>query len=272
MINLALARKTFADSRLLLALCATGVVGFTMLFVIAMQQFAPELMRFLSQFEFLYTIFEAAFGIQIRGQVSMPVIWSVAFTHGVLLAITWSLLIATATRVTVGEVERGTADLLLSLPISRGNVYVSTSLVLVLLAAAMSCCPLVGLWLAGKLFELNEPMVLPTYYSTAANFFCFNVAISGIAAMVSALLSRRGMAIAIVIIIVLGSSVLNFAMPFFERGQWLKYFGLLEYFRPADCVRATQWPWKSMAVLLSIGIVCWLSGLWQFRRRDIPVA
>ena len=214
MINWALARKTFADSRLLLVLCTAGVVAFTVLFVISIQQFAPELLGFLSQFEFLYTIFEAAFGIQINGQVSMPVLWSIAFTHGVVLASTWSLLIATATRVTVGEVERGTADVLLSLPISRGSIYRSTSLVLVSMAGIISCGPLLGLWLAGRWFPLDEPMVLSKYYSTAANFFCFNVAVSGIATMVSSMLSRRGTAIAVVIIVLLDPALSTSPFPF----------------------------------------------------------
>ena len=54
---------------------------------------------------------------------------SIGWVHPVVLAITWVDAIIATTRVPAAEVDRGTIDVLLGLPISRFNLFASETLV-----------------------------------------------------------------------------------------------------------------------------------------------
>jgi ABC-2 type transport system permease protein len=195
----------------------------------------------------------------------------ICFTHGVVLTLAWAVIIATTSRVTAGEIEKGTADLLLTLPVTRGEVYFSTSLVWFLAATILSICPVIGVWLGIQLF-VEEVIDTRVYFRPALNFFFLLLAIGGISSMVSCLIDRRGLAVAVIIGILLASTVLNFIEPFIEGIGNIRFLGLLNYFRPVDVVRAGQWPVFEMVVLALIGIICWTIGLTAFCRKDIPTA
>lgn len=272
MINRAIFLKTASDSASLLAAAALGIVAFVVLFVWAMLNLGDEVLEFASRFAFLRKVFEAGFGIQVDGEVSINILFAVCFTHAVVLALSWAAMISISTRVTVGEIEKGTADLLLTLPVTRSEVYVSTSLVWMLAAALLSVCPVVGVWIGSRIFETPESVVVIRYFRPALNFLCLLLAVGGISSVVACSLDRRGRAIAIVVAAVLSSAVLNFIEPFIEAIRPLRFLGLLNYFRPVDVFRAGTWPWMSMGVLLIIAATCWLAGLIVFSRREIPTA
>ena len=167
MINPAIFWKTLRDSASLLVAAAIGVVLFTILFVWAMLDMGTELMQFVSQFDFLKRIFEIGFGINVSGEVSLRILFSICFTHGVILTLSFAVIIANTSRVTVGEIEKGTADLLLTLPVSRPEVYLSTSLVWFLAALIMAMCPVVGVWIGLHVFETNEVIDIREYFRPA---------------------------------------------------------------------------------------------------------
>ncbi len=272
MINRAIFRKTLDDSASLTVAAAVGIIGFVILFVWAMLNLGDEVLNFASRFAFLRKVFEAGFGIKVDGEVSINILFAVSFTHAVVLALSWAVMIAITTRVTVGEIEKGTADLLLTLPISRSEVYVSTSLVWILAAILLAFCPVIGVWIGSLIFKTPEVVEIARYFKPAVNFLCLLLAVGGISSLVACSLNSRGPAIAIVVGIVLLSSVLNFVEPFIESLKPLRFFGLLNYFRPVDVVRANTWPLTSMSILLLLFLTCWLLGLLIFRRREIPTA
>ena len=272
MINRAIVHKTLKDSASLTTAAAFGIVGFVILFVWAMLNMGDEVLSFVSRFSFLRKVFEAGFGIKVEGEVSLNILLAVSFTHAVVLALSWAVMIAITTRVTVGEIEKGTADVLLTLPVSRSEIYFSTSLVWILAAILLAFCPVVGVWIGSQIFKTPEVVEVTRYFKPAANFFCLLLAVGGISSFVASFLDRRGPAIAIVVGIVLLSSILNFVEPFIEALKPLRFFGLLNYFRPVDVFRANTWPLVPMSSLLLIFFACWLLGLIIFHRREIPTA
>lgn len=272
MINQAIFWKTARDSASLLIAASIGIILFTILFVWAMLDMGKELMQFVSQFGFLKKIFEVGFGIDVSGEVSLRVLFSVCFTHAVVLTLAWAVIIATTSRVTAGEVEKGTADLLFTLPVTRAEVYFSTSLVWVISTLILSMCPVAGLWLGIHLFETGEVIAIKQYLKPAINFQFLLLAIGGISCLASSLIDRRGPAVATVIGILLASTVLNFIEPFIAGIKKIRFLGLLNYFRPVEVVRAEQWPVFEMVVLFLLGFICWSIGLFVFCRKDIPTA
>ena len=272
MFSSAIFRKTLRDSSVSIVLSALGIVAFQILFVWAMLNMGTDLMQFLSRFPFLVKIFEMGFGIKIDGEVSINILFAICFTHAVVLALTWTVIIATTTRTTVGEIERGTADLLLSLPVTRPQVYFSSSLVWWLAAALLSFCPILGIGIAMQFFETEEVVVLSRFVPPAINFFALNLAIGGLASMIACFMNRRGVAIGTIVAIALSSVVLNFIEPFIEDIRHFRFLSLLNYFRPVDVVRTGEWPVTNMLVIASFAAVCWTIGLVTFARRDIPTA
>ena len=272
MINQAIFWKTTRDSASLIVASSLGITGFVVLFVWAMVDMGQELMAFLSQLGFLKRIFEFSFGIDVSGEVSITILLAVCFTHALVLMLSWATVIATTTRVTAGEIERGTADLLLTLPVRRSEVYLSTTLVWLLASLLLALCPLAGLWIGLQIIETEEVVLTSRFVKPAFNFFFLLIAIGGISSLISSCIDRRGLAVATVVGVLVVSVVLNFVEPFIPLIQRIRFLGLLNYFRPVDVVRLGQWPVMEMAVLLALGIACWTIGLIVFCRKDIPTA
>ena len=256
----------------MLVLALIGMIAFVILFVWAMLNMGTELLDFVSRLPIIRKIFEMSFGINVSGEVSFGILFSVCYTHAVVLSLAWSVIIATTTRVIVGEVERGTADLLFTLPVTRAEVFVSTTVVWVLSAAALSFAPMIGIVIANAIFQPDESVQISRFFLPAINFFFLNLAVGAFSTMMSCFLNRRGRVVGIVVGVVLCSVVLNFLEPFLSWVQSVKFLSLLSYFRPVDLVRTGQWPVQQVVVLFGIAVVSWTIGLLYFSKKDIPTS
>lgn len=272
MWNHAIFLKTLKDSIVSLILCAVSIIAFQVIFVWAMLNMGTDMLQFVSKVPFLTKIFEMSFGIKVDGEVSVSILFAVCFTHAIVLALAWGTVIAISTRISVGEVERGTADLLLTLPVSRSEAYTSASSVWLLAAFVLSFCPLPGTWLALQIFETEEAVAISRYIAPACNFLALNVAVGGLASLIATCVDRRSIAMGSIVGFLLVSMVLNFVEPFIKTLDMISFVGVMHYFRPVDVVRANEWPVGNIVVLLAIGIVAWVVSLFVFIRRDIPTA
>ncbi len=261
----------FANDSLVTFLCVVfGSVGFVMLFVWAMQNLGTQLMEFLSSVGFLRRMLEMAYGISLEGDMSSNVLYAIAFMHPIVLALGWGFVIATATRTTVGEFEAGTADFLLTLPVTRVSVYGSSTVAWAILGSLASLSPMFGVWLGSQLFEPTEPIVLRNFLAPSANFLVLNLVVGGISMLASCLVDRRAHAIAIVVAVLLASLAMNFLEPFLTVIERIQFLNLLNYYQPSDAVRTGDWPWSHLLVLLVVGTIAWSIGLWQYCRKDVP--
>jgi hypothetical protein len=271
-MNGALVQKTVRDNALLFAITAVAVVLFEILFVLAVRTLGPELLAFVARRSFLQNIFRMLLSLDLRGGATASMLVVLGFVHPFLFATTWGFMIAMGTRVTVGEVDAGTADLLLSLPISRVSVYVSTSVVWIAAAALLSLSVWLGLWLGTLIFPMRGPVELGRLGIAAVNLFVLYLAIGGTTSLVSCSLNRRGVAVAILIAILLFSFLINFMAVFVAFFRTISFLGLLDYYRPVESARDGTWPIRNLLILGTIAVVGWSLGLIIFQRRDIPVA
>lgn len=272
MFNFAIFAKTLRDSAWTVVIASIGVIGFVILVVFSMLKMGTEVLEFVRSVGVIRKIFEATLGINVEGDVSINTLFSVSFTHGMVLMLTWGTLIATATRVTVGEIEKGTADLLLSLPVNRKEACVSFGLAGILIAMVMSCCPIIGVAIGMQIFETEEVVEIHRYLAPTVNFFAINLAIYCVSFMVGCLLDRRAQSVGFVVGVAFVSVVLNFVEPFLPNFQAIRYLGLLNYFRPVDIVRTGQWPIGSISVLLVVAALSVLIGVRVYSKKDIPTA
>lgn len=269
-MNLAILRKTASDSALAVILACAGTTGFVVLFVCAMQNMGAEVLDFLARVGFLRRMLEVSFGVSVEGEVSSAVLYAVSFTHLVVLAAAWGALIAIVSRVTAGEEEQGTADLLYALPVRRSSVLVSTTLVWVGAAALLAASPLAGILVGTLAFPPTDEVRVARYVPVSVNLFALHLAIGGLTSLTGVLSSRRGFAIGIVVVVALVSATLNFVEPFLPAISRVNFLGLLHWFRPVDVIRHATWPAGSILILAGFGLCCWLTALVVHSRKDFP--
>ncbi len=269
-MNIAIARKTLRDVLTPLIIILSATFLFEIVFVIAMGEVARDLEGLLAAREFIQQFIRALAGDDLFGDMSPISIASFGLVHPLVLALSWTLILTWGSRVIAGEIERGTADLLFTLPVSRLCLYVSASSVLLLCAALMSAVPVLGLSVGLWLNPLWEPVAVPLLWIAAANLFMLNVAIGGMSLAVSSFVSRRGVAVGITLAALITSFFINVLALFWSFAENISFIGLLHYYRPLPIVRTGEWPLTAMLALAAFAATFWVAGLLHFRRRDIP--
>ncbi len=268
-MNRALIRKVIRDHRLMFCLSFLGAVIVPVLVIMAFSSAPPDLVTQWMNLPFVRDIFRAMLGTDLTDMLSRTNFAAFAFVHPIMLALVWAFLIVICTTVPAAEVDRGTADLLLSLPISRLGVYLSVSVVVVCCGAILGVCPWLGAWISERLDDWPEPLNLGRLGLAVVNNLAAIWAVAGVGMAVSAASSRRGMAVGVLFGWLLASFLLNFLGALWEPAQRLEFLSLLNYFRPLIIVRDGALDAGHIAVLLAIGLVGWIIGGIVFTRRDI---
>ncbi|MFO0943079.1 MAG: hypothetical protein U0930_20280 [Pirellulales bacterium] len=248
-----------------------GIALFVVLFIWSMQTMGPQLMEFLSSVGFLRKMLELAFGFTLDGEVSSNTLYSIAWLHPVVLALSWGTLIATATRQTSGEMERGRTELTISLPLSRGEIFWAGWFCTALVSVLVSVAPLIGLWVGSQLFEPFEPIRFGRFAIASFNLWMLNVAVGSLTTLIGVRLVRRGVAVATVSSILILFVAMNFLESFLVAIQKIKFVSLLYYYRPGDIVRSEQWPIYDTTALFTISTVASIVAAVLWQRRDMPV-
>jgi ABC-type transport system involved in multi-copper enzyme maturation permease subunit len=269
-VSAAVIRKTTRDALPLALIVVLGILALECLLVRALGEFADDLLEIWSRHAFLTRLVKALLGADLSEDVTATSLMTIGFAHPLLYAMVWGFLLATCTRATGGEIDRGTADLLLSLPVSRARVYISVSVVWALAGIPECLAPMVGIWLGEIASPLSEPLDLSRLCIAPPNLLALYLAIGGGTMLISSVVSRRGPAIGIMLGVLLGSFLLSFLAQFWSTAKQLSFLGILNYYRPLEYVRTGQWPIGDIAVLCGSALVLWLAGLWWYCRRDVP--
>ncbi|MCK4342859.1 MAG: ABC transporter permease subunit [Phycisphaerae bacterium] len=264
--------KTLRDYLLLTVILTLSIVLLELMIVRVLVEAAHDLEMLRSWLErpFMKTLIRLALGADLVGDMTPTTLATFGLGHPLLYALSWTLLLTIGTGVVAGEIGRGTADLLLTLPVSRRAVYTSTSVAWVLAAILASASPLVGLWLGERAFPLPEPLDFSRLWPVAANFLALNLSIGGVTMFVSSLVSRRGIAVAVVLSVLFASDLVNLTVQFWDALKPISFLGFLHYYRLLPVVRSAELPVGNILTLLAIAAVAWTLGLWRFSRRDIP--
>jgi ABC-type transport system involved in multi-copper enzyme maturation permease subunit len=194
---------------------------------------------------------------------------AVAWVHPVALAILWAHAAITTTRIPAGEVDRGTVDVLLGLPMSRWCVYISDTA-----AWLASMVLLIGLALAGNAIGSSflAPELRPPWdrvMIVVANLVALYAAVGALGYFCSSLASRRGWAIGAVFAIVVASFLNNYLAQFWDPARRVAFLSLLQYYRPLFIIRDATWPWANMCVLAATAALLWCAGGVMTARRDL---
>jgi len=221
------------------------------------------------QMDFARGIMQAMLGTEIAERIGPQMFQSMAWVHPVPLALVWAHASVSCTRVPAGEGDRGTADVLLGLPVSRWEVFFSETSVWLACGAAIVAVGLAGNLLGGLGIPSVQRPELPRLLIVLVNLFCLYGAVGGLAWLVSSFSDRRGRAMAIVLLILLAGFLLNYLAQFWRPLEKFVFLSPLHYHRPVTVLANGVWPWKDMGVLLGVGGAMWLGAGVVFARRDL---
>lgn len=271
-MNAAIFRKSLREAAVPLIVVVLAILIFEHIFVHAVGTYFEEMLGIWARRPALKRFVQVLLGSEFGDQLSATAFAALGFVHPVMLTLSWAFVLATVSRGIAGEIERGTADLLFTLPISRVRMYCTLTLVWLLTAALVAAAPWVGIASGLRLTPMWEPVNTRLLLIAVVNYYALLLAIAAATQCFSAFVPRRGLTIATLIGVLVGSFLVNFLEQIWEPARRVSFLGILNYFRPYLVVRDEAWPIRSLAVLLGSAALLWGVGLWKFCRRDVPAA
>jgi putative exporter of polyketide antibiotics len=269
MINRGLIRKALHELLPIMALFGTLALLFEAALAFVLPKLAVQLSDQLLQMPFLQNIMRAILGVDVADGVGPGFIMSMCWAHPGVLAITWAHTIITCTRVPAGEVDRGTIDVLLGLPVSRWQLYLTETVIWLAGGVVLIALALCGNTVGGLLAPPETRPEMGRIFIVLVNLLCMYAAIGAFALLMSALSDRRGRAITVVFVVVLVSFLLSFLAQFWAPAEKVAVLSVLQYYRPVFILRDGTWPMVDIAVLLGVSGALWTAAGIVFARRDL---
>src|SRR2546427_1046354 len=157
------------------------LMGVEALLAFILPKFVSQMSQEWLQLEFARGIMQAMLGTEIAERIGPQMFQAMAWVHPVVLALTWAYVLLSCTRVPAGEVDRGTADVLLGLPVSRWEVFISETVVWLVCGTAILTAALVGNLLGAQGLPPEHRPPLSRLFIVLANLFCLYGAVGGLA-------------------------------------------------------------------------------------------
>jgi len=175
-----------------------------------------DIHRVFDRLPFLKPLITALLGVdpgdQLSGAMSQAFLW----VHPTVLTLVWAHEVIYCTRTPAGEIDRGTIDFLLGLPVSRWTLFLCEVLGWLVSGAVILLCGYVGHLVAAV---YHEPSMRPPLEVTAyvmLNLFAVYMAVGGFCFLVSSLSDRRGRAMGTIFAVLLLSFLINFVAQFWD--------------------------------------------------------
>jgi len=268
-MNRGLIIRAFRESWSTTLVLGLVLMGAEAMLTFVLGRYSDQLTQEWLKLDFAKSIMQAMLGTEMTDRMGPPIFQAVSWVHPVVLGLAWAHTLISCTRVPAGEVDRGTADVLLGLPVSRWEVFLSESFVWLVCGAAILAAAFAGNLLGGMALPPEQRPQLSRVLIVLLNFFCLYGAVGGFAWLVSSLSNRRGRAMTIVFLSLLALFLLNYLAQFWKPLEKFAFLSPLHYHRPVDVLASGTWPWGDMGVLTVAGGLLWLAGGVVFARRDL---
>lgn len=219
--------------------------------------------------DFERRILQAMLGTEVTDRIGPQMLQSIVWVHPVVFALLLAHAIMSCTRVPVAEVDRGTIDVLFSLPVSRWQIFLSESFVWVVGAVTVLAATFAGNVLGGLSFPPAQRAEVWKTLLVVLNLFCLYLAVGGFTWLLSSVSNRRGRAMTTVFLVFLGFFLLGYLAQFWQPLEGFVFLSPLNYHRPYLVFLSGNAPWKDMAILLGLGGTFWVAAGFTFSRREL---
>ncbi len=266
-------RKAVSDAWLQLVVSAVLLVLFGWLFVWLMSQFPVGGMA--SLLKFLPRFVEPLLGVPLA-ELATPVgRLSILYVHVVTLLVLIGWAVGRGSAVVSGEISRGTMDLLLSLPIRRVSVLVSSGVVAAAGTVALAFSVWLGQGLGLATVALEEPVGLAPFVPGAVNLAAMTFCLTAITTFISACDRDRWRTVLLAGGFFTVSMVLKFVVRLWPGGHWLKCLTFLTAYEPQQLIlvgpeSGGPSAWQYNGTLIGVGLAAYLAAAAVLTWRDIP--
>lgn len=264
-----LLRKIFLEVRWPVLLLGIGLALIMALLTELLPKVLGEIDKVFAKLPFVKPLITALLGMDpgeaFTAQMTQAFLW----VHPTVLSLIWAHELMYCSRMPAGEIDRGSVDFLLGLPISRWKLYLTETVGWILSGLFILCVGLGGHWLASSALEPDmRPGVFATF-GIISNLMAVYLAVGALAFLVSCASDRRGRAVGIMFAILLMSFLLNFVAQFWDTAKNVSFLSVMEYYRPAVVIQSGNFPVRDVGILLCVATVFWISGGVVLQRRSI---
>lgn len=250
-------------------LCAVGVLVFEAIFAYVTWLQQQEMAEYVQNVDFARRFLERVIGADPAAALDPNTFAAFAWVHPTVLSLLWAHVITVCTRVPAGEIDRGTADLLLALPLTRRHIFLAETLTWIIAIGVVLIAMAAGNFIGNLFVPAESRPELHQIAIVLANLGCLVAFIAGLSFLTSAASDRRGRAVGVAVTLLVVWFLLNFLDQFWEPLQALRPLNPLSYFKPLPILSEGEIPWRDMAVLSVTGIALWVAAGMVFARRDI---
>jgi ABC-2 type transport system permease protein len=272
-MNPALWRKAFSDAWLHLLISSLILIAFAWIFLWLMSKI--ELGIVATVLKAMPPFFQKLMGIPIADLATAAGRTSILFVHVVTLLVCVGWAVGRGSDPISGEIGRGTMDLLASLPVYRPSLLVPPGVMATLGAALLAGSVWLGIALGLATIKI-EDVTLAKFLPGVVNLFSMMFCLTGITTFVSTWARDRWRTIFITIGFFLVSFILEMVGRMWDKGEWLRYLSFLSAFKPQELILLpgqNGWPTvQCCAILLALGLLCYLLAALIFWRRDVPMS
>jgi ABC-2 type transport system permease protein len=170
--------------------------------------------------------------------------------------------------IVASEIERGTIQILLSLPLSRVKMFISKYLagaILILIFCAVSTLSIIPL---ARLYHIEYQAEV--YYKVFIDAALFTICGYSVSALCSSFFERsRASAVATGLFLVM--YIINIISTLKDNLSDLKYLSFFYYLDIPSVLLNNKLEGLSIAVFVAVSIACVITGIVHFNRRDISV-
>jgi ABC-2 type transport system permease protein len=261
--------KILRETWLGMLLFSVALLIIEVLLNLIMPQILEQMDVMMARMPFVKDFLAALLGIDIEAEITAQLMQAFVWVHPTVLALLWANETMFCTRFPVGEIDRGTIDVLLGLPVSRRAIYFCETLGWLAGGALMLGAGAIGYAIGSQAMPLESRPESALVWLILLNLFCLYIALGGVTFLISSLSERRTRAVFTVFAIALASFLLNFLAQFWSPAESFAFLSIVEYYRPANILKTGSLPFGDIAVLLAIGGVAWIAGCEITARRNI---
>ena len=257
-------RRSFLDQRWTLLWFGLGIAAYTLLIVAFWPTAKNNAALFSSYISQLPEAFVKAFGIAdiahfegFIGAEELNFMWPLIVLVFVIMA---------ASSFVAGEIDRGTVELWLSVPVARWRLLSAKQIALLIGIVVLAAITVALIAVAGRL--ANEPLATSGLLATGVVLSALCIAVGGYTSLFSSIFSSRGSAAGLAAGVTIGSYLLGILSGISKDFDWLKYLSITSAFHPQQALLNGAADAGEVSVLMAVGVVTALVSLAVFQRRD----
>lgn len=195
---------------------------------------------------------------------STSFLFQLPFVHPVtMLALIVAMALPTIA-YPAGARGRGTLDLLLASPLSRGTLVTTVFAFTVPFAVLHALAPLLGVWIGGALAGVGDELPFALFFAVSFESFALCLFFAGLSLLLSVGVAPRralrgpegGGAMAALAVVVLWSLLAEIVATYWKELAWLKRATPFGWFEPPQVLAGVTSPWRDGGVLLAAGFAC----------------